>query len=293
MGIQLGTDPFSEAPTRNFDERRDRGLTAPAPGVPEPGAPYQTGPQYMPPGVARPSSGPVFQPPVTGYPVRANTAPMEGKKKAPVFLIVATFVLVGFILFGSLIVALVIKQVKSSGTAGNNPPKTQPAKTPVAAPPDDGDEPPGAGSIDSSKLPDKIQKFVYPDADVSKLVEMPGGKGVVVEMTTDDDVDEVFDWYSDQLKDEKDLHRTIDAKERVLIGGGTVIAIKPKGDRTGISVISGMPGMPGALPGGIPPVPPIPAPPAPPAPGAQSSGSSGSAAPKAPKTPNPSKTPGA
>lgn len=274
-GVQVGAEGFHEAPTRNFEQGR---TPAPSPSSQEvsPFATYGAdGSAILPPRDPRMYVPPsVVQQPGTmmGYqhgtspagPVPTNplqTGPVKKSYIGRIFLAIAgviILVLVSLIGLG-IWVASNIKVNKEPVIGSTVVEKERPAPSPPAA---------------------SMDEWVYDGATVDIRSEGSGFgmEGGLLQMTTEDDVETVGDFYRDLLTDAAQKQEIRQPDKLVFISDGTVVVIEPSEDKEGMTSIkvvfgsmAGIPGVNGGKPGKIPPIPPViveeppAAPPAPPA----------------------------
>lgn len=276
-GVQVGADGFHEAPTRNFEQRQVSSSQPPSQPEVSPFATYGAdGSAILPPRDPRMYVPPsVVQQPGTmmGYqhgtspagPIPTNplqTGPVRKSRVGRVLAVVAgIFALILACLIGlGIWVASNIKVNREPVLAG---PTVAEKVRPAPASP--------AVSMDD---------WVYDGATVDIRSEGSGFgmEGGLLQMTTEDDVETVGDFYRDLLTDAAQKQEIRQPDKLVFISDGTVVVVEPSEDTEGMTSIkvvfgnmAGIPGMNGGKPGKIPPIPPVTvdappaAPPAPPA----------------------------
>lgn len=281
-GVQVGAEGFHEAPTRNFEEGR-----APAPAPSQEVSPFATygadGSAILPPRDPRMYVPPsVVQQPgaMMGYqhgtspagPIPTNplqTGPVKKSYIGRIFLAIAgviILVLVGLIGLGIWVASHVTPTVTDDGKGGVK--VSVPGGGPTVSVND-------GGSPESLTGP--IAEWYYEGAKIETSVNtsVGGMSGGVLEMTTEDDIDTVAEFYRDKFADFRNKTEVRESDSVVFTSNnGTHVEIEASGKPDGLTSITvamgSLGGMPGGGPGGIPPIPPVtggpaPAPPAPPA----------------------------
>lgn len=303
-GVQVGAEGFHEAPTRNFEEGR-----SPAPAPSQEVSPFATygadGSAILPPRDPRMYVPPsVVQQPGTmmGYqhgtspagPIPTNplqTGPVKKSYIGRIFLAVAGLIILVFVCLiglGVWVASHVTPTVKDDGKGGVE------VKFPGGGPNVTVGE---NASPESLKGP--IADWYYEGAKIETSVNssVGGVSGAVLEMTTEDDMDTVAEFYRDKFAEIKTKTEVRESDSISFSGGNTHVEIESSGNPdapTTITVVMGnVGGMPGGGPGFIPPVPPVTvdAPPVPPAAPSTSDGKSkpDAKAPKAEATAPPAK----
>ncbi len=282
-GVQLGSEGFHEAPTRNFEQRQESSSQPPSQPEVSPFATYGAdGSAILPPRDPRMYVPPsVVQQPGTmmGYqhgtspagPIPTNplqTGPVKKSYIGRIFLAVAgviIFVLVGLIGLGIWVASHVTPTVKDDGKGGVEV------------------QFPGGGpnvSVGENASPESLKgpiaDWYYEGSKIETSVNssVGGVSGAVLEMTTEDDMDTVAEFYRDKFAEIKTKTEVRESDSISFSGGNTHVDIESSGNPdapTTITVVMGnVGGMPGGGPGAIPQIPPVtvgppPDPPAPPA----------------------------
>ncbi len=265
-GIQMGSSQFTEAPTRNFEDQRQ----PVADHMSSPGPQFQEPPRYTPPMPSQPSTGYQPHPNVTGVPQRINTSPITTgpvQKKGANWLLIIGGILLAVILAAGMLGIAIFKAIKNNIKVTDKPTPT------VSA----GDKDTGftvGGPSDPDKLPSSLKGWYYEDSTIEQVVSgrMMGAEGAVLIMKSEDDVNDIADFYRDKFEKIKNKQEVKTDDKVIFSSDGANVVIEPDEDTTGVQRIivslggqHGIPeGIPGGVPGGIPGG--IPAPPAPPPP---------------------------
>lgn len=280
-GVRIGSEEFHEAPTRSFEEQRVVGVETVGrsdPGTAPQGRVVATdeAPRYVPPqqapGGALGYSDARFSQPMD--PRAYTTGPL---KKGPNWLLIGGLLLGMIFLIALVALPVMYLFIKPSHTTAGE------KGAPVAIPSEPTKPPrtpsPGLGS---GKVPDAMQEWIYPDSNIVNFTQLPipgmQGPNGVIEMQSDDDPDDIFEYYEELMTDSAssspNIHRTSD--KDVLISGSRIVEITTEKGVAIIKVVIAPGGEdmgfpdgdedgPGSTPS-APPTPPTPpaAPPAPP-----------------------------
>lgn len=286
-GVQFGAEGFHEAPTRSFEQQQAQPSQAASQPVVSPFAtfggdgsavlPPREPRAYVPPSVVmQPGAVMGYQPGTAiGAPVPTNplqSGPIRKSRTGRVLGFLAALV--------AIVLACLIGLVAIVLHVNDDPSPAPPAAS--------------VGKQAAPSVPGAprgvMAEWYYEDATIEEHVDgtFGGMKGGVLTMTTEDDIDQVAEFYRDKLAEAPEKMENRSSDGIVLKGPGVVIVIEPSEDQEGMTSITVALGDMGGIgggaftPGKVPQVPPV----------APSGAVEPPAAPPAPAEPAASKAPG-